>query len=139
MEITEARSGIKPPAMIAGPSVTLVNRDIRQETREDEKGTIAEYVYTQYRFDEGEYESVRAGILPEGAAWDAELRRIERSAKLDEADMGIAEAEDNIATGSEGGAYLQALREYKMAVRATIEQSGYPSVVEYPEIPANPF
>ena len=139
MEITEARSGIKPPAMIAGPSVTLVNRDIRQETREDEMGTIAEYVYTQYRFEAGEYEAVRAGILPEGAAWDAELRRIERSAKLDEADMGIAEAEDNMATGSEGAAYLQALREYKMAVRATIEQSGYPAVVEYPEIPANPF
>ncbi len=126
--------------MIAGPTITLVNCDIRRETREDEKGgSIIEFVYTQYRFVSGEYEGIRAGILPDGVQWDAELRRIERSARLDEADVCIAEAEDYIATGASGGAYLQALREYKMAVRATAEQFKYPASVEYPNLPENPF
>lgn len=126
--------------MISGPTVTLVNRDIRVETHEDEeRGSITEYVCTQYRFESGEYESVRAGILPDGVQWDAELRRIERSAKLDDADIGIAEAEDHIATGARGGEYIQSLREYKMAVRDTVNQTGYPQTVEYPTVPENPF
>ncbi len=126
--------------MIAGPTITLVNCNIRQESREnEERAGTTEFVYTQYRFESGEYECIRAGILPDGAQWDAELRRIERSARLDEADVCIAEAEDHVATGASGGAYLQALREYKMAVRTTVNQVEFPAAVEYPKLPENPF
>ena len=136
MEIVKSRSSNPQPSMIIGPTMILRNRGQEVEIVKDETGeSREEYVYTQYRMSPGEYELIRAGILPQGASWDAELRRIERSALLDNADVLIAKAEDLVATGQGGGSTIQALREYKMAVRATVTQPGFPTVVEYPEVP----
>lgn len=140
MQIVTARSTCVIPAMMTGPTVTLVNRDIHIETIKDEQGQEHdEWVATQYRMDAGEYDMVRAGILPDGATWDAELRRIERSALLDSADTSIAEAQDYIQAGEQGWeAYLTAMRQYKMDVRATTKQVGFPVSVTYPTAPEKP-
>lgn len=136
MEIIEARSMTAPPKIITGPTMVLVNRNPRMETVEDERGeSRTECVCTQYRLEFGEYDLIRAGILPDGAVWDAELRRIERSAKLDAADVDIAKAEDYIASGEDWSERLKALRAYKMAVRATKTQSGFPAEADYPDYP----
>lgn len=136
MEIIEARSMTAPPKIITGPTMVLVNRNPRMETVEDERGeSRTECVYTQYRLEFGEYDLIRAGILPDGAVWDAELRRIERSAKLDAADVDIAKAEDYIASGEDWSERLKALRAYKMAVRATKTQPGFPAEADYPDYP----
>lgn len=136
MQIVRSRSNEAQPPRIIGPTMILINRDQEVEIVKDEMGeSREEYICTQYRISPGEYELIRAGILPSGASWDEELRRIERSALLDAADIRIAEMEDHVATGEGGGSAIQALREYKMAVRATVTQSGFPGSVEYPEIP----
>lgn len=136
MEKVKSRSNNVQPSKIVGPTIILINRDQEVETVQDPDGKTRQgYVYTQYRITPGEYELIRAGILPQGASWDAELRRIERSALLDNADMLIAKAEDLVATGQGDASVVQRIREYKMAVRATVTQSGFPTVVEYPEVP----
>lgn len=139
MQIVTTRSNSAIPAMMTGPTVTLVNRDIHVETVKDEQGEREEWVATQYRLESGEYDLVRAGILPDGATWDSELRRIERSALLDDADTHIAEAQDYIQAGASGWEeYMAAIRQYKMDVRATTEQAGFPLVVAYPTVPEKP-
>lgn len=140
MQIVTSRSGIKQAEIVEGPTMTLVNRSIHQEEHQEEDGsTTLEWVATQYRFGAGEYSLVRAGILPDGASWDEELRRIERSALYDDADVGIAKAQDYISTGAEGWqGYLDAMRAYKMAVRQTVEQASFPAEVAYPEKPSMP-
>lgn len=136
MEIVRSRSSSPQPSKIIGPTMILINRDQEVEIVKDKTGeSREECVYTQYRITPGEYELIRAGILPQGASWDAELRRIERSALLDNADVLIAKAEDLVATGQGDASAVQRIREYKMAVRATVTQSGFPTVVEYPETP----
>ena len=136
MQIVRSRSNEAQPSRIIGPTMILINRSQEVEIVKDETGeSREEYVCTQYRMSPGEYELVRAGILPEGASWDEELRRIERSALLDNADTLIAKAEDLVATGQGGGSLIQRIREYKMAVRATINQPSFPESVEYPEVP----
>ena len=136
MEIVRSRSSNPQPSMIIGPTMILRNRDQEVGIVTDEKGeSREEWVCTQYRMSPGEYELIRAGILPQGASWDAELRRIERSALLDNADVLIAKAEDLVATGQGDASAIQRIREYKMAVRATVTQSGFPASVEYPEVP----
>ena len=136
MEIVRSRSSNPQPSMIIGPTMILRNRDQEVGIVTDEKGeSREEWVCTQYRMSPGEYELIRAGILPQGASWDAELRRIERSALLDNADVLIAKAEDLVATGQVDASAIQRIREYKMAVRATVTQSGFPASVEYPEVP----
>lgn len=138
MEIITARSTTSQPSLVHGPTVTLVNLKPTPEAVEGPDGeTHTDLVYTSYRFDAGEYDLVRTGILPAGAEWDAELRRIERSALLDEADKRIAEAQDNIAAGTAGDwqEHLDALRAYKMAVRATKTAEGFPETAEYPQMP----
>lgn len=140
MQIVITRSTDKLPSIVDGPTMTLVNRDIHQEEHEMEDGTkVTEWVATQYRFEAGEYALVRAGILPDGAEWDAELRRIERSAIYDEADVSIAKAQDYIASGATGWQdYIDAMRAYKMEVRESVEQPGFPSSVTYPDAPVMP-
>lgn len=136
MQIVRSRSNEAQPSRIIGPTMILINRGQEVEIVKDETGeSRQEYVYTQYRISPGEYELIRAGILPQGASWDAELRRIERSALLDAADTLIAKAEDLVATGQGDASLVQRIREYKMAVRATIEQPSFPESVEYPEVP----
>ena len=132
-----ASSDRRPVSILAGPTVTLYRRDIRQETTEGENGEPRTYyTYTEIRFERGEYELVRSGMLPPGVReWTDDLRRIERSALLDDADVLIAKAEDLMATGQGGASAVQRIREYKMAVRATVTQSGFPASVEYPEVP----
>lgn len=136
MQIVRSRSNEAQPSRIIGPTMILINRGQEVEIVKDEAGeSREEYVCTQYRMSPGEYELVRAGILPEGASWDEELRRIERSALLDAADIRIAEIEDLVATGQGDASLVQRIREYKMAVRATVDQSSFPETVEYPEVP----
>ena len=136
MQIVRSRSNEAQPFRIIGPTMILINRDQELEIVQDPDGqSRQEYVCTQYRITPGEYELVRAGILPQGASWDAELRRIERSALLDSADTLIAKAEDLVATGQGDASLVQRIREYKMAVRATIDQPNFPETVEYPEVP----
>lgn len=140
MQIVTTRSNEKMPSVVDGPTMTLVNRDIHQEEHEMEDGSkVLEWVATQYRFEAGEYALVRAGILPDGAEWDAELRRIERSAIYDDADVSIAKAQDYIAAGATGWQdYLDAMRAYKMEVRESVEQPGFPETVTYPDAPVMP-
>ena len=136
MQIVRSRSNEAQPFRIIGPTMILINRDQELEIVQDPDGqSRQEYVCTQYRITPGEYELVRAGILPQGASWDEELRRIERSALLDSADTLIAKAEDLVATGQGDASLVQRIREYKMAVRATIDQPNFPETVEYPEVP----
>ena len=136
MEKVTSRSSKPQPSRIIGPTIILINRDQEVGIVKDETGESREECgYTQYRLTPGEYELIRAGILPQGASWDAELRRIERSALLDNADVLIAKAEDLVATGQGDASAVQRIREYKMAVRATVTQSGFPTVVEYPVVP----
>lgn len=132
-----ASSDRRPVSILTGPTVTLYRRDIRQETTEGENGEPRTYyTYTEIRFERGEYELVRSGMLPPGVReWTADLRRIERSALLDDADVLIAKAEDLMATGQGDASAVQRIREYKMAVRATVDKPGFPESVEYPEIP----
>lgn len=132
-----ASSDRRPVSILTGPTVTLYRRDIRQETTEGENGEPRTYyTYTEIRFERGEYELVRSGMLPPGVReWTDDLRRIERSALLDNADVLIAKAEDLMATGQGGASAVQRIREYKMAVRATATQPGFPASVEYPEPP----
>lgn len=136
MKIVKSRGNIAQPSKIVGPTMILINRDQELETVQDPDGqSRQEYICTQYRISPGEYELIRAGILPQGASWDAELRRIERSALLDNADTLIAKAEDLVATGQGDASLVQRIREYKMAVRATVDQPSFPESVEYPEVP----
>ena len=132
-----ASSDRRPVSILTGPTVTLYRRDIRQETTEGEGGEPRTYyTYTEIRFERGEYELVRSGMLPPGVReWTDDLRRIERSALLDNADVLIAKAEDLMATGQGDASAVQRIREYKMAGRATVTQSGFPASVEYPEPP----
>lgn len=132
-----ASSDRRPVSILTGPTVTLYRRDIRQETTEGENGEPRTYyTYTEIRFERGEYDLVRSGMLPPGVReWTDDLRRIERSALLDDADVLIAKAEDLMATGQGDASAVQRIREYKMAVRATVTQSGFPASVEYPEVP----
>ena len=136
MEIVKSRSSNPQPSKVIGPTIILINRGQELETVQDPDGqSRQEYTYTQYRITPGEYELIRAGILPQGASWDAELRRIERSALLDNADTLIAKAEDLVATGQGDASLVQRIREYKMAVRTTVDQPNFPESVEYPEVP----
>lgn len=136
MQIVRSRSNEAQPSRIIGPTMILINRDQEVEIVKDEMGeSREEYICTQYRISPGEYELIRAGILPQDASWDAELRRIERSALLDNADTLIAKAEDLVATGQGDASLVQRIREYKMAVRATVDQPSFPESVEYPEVP----
>lgn len=132
-----ASSDRRPVSILTGPTVTLYRRDIRQETTEGEGGEPRTYyTYTEIRFERGEYDLVRSGMLPPGVReWTDDLRRIERSALLDDADVLIAKAEDLAATGQGDASVIQRIREYKMAVRATVTQPGFPASVEYPELP----
>lgn len=140
-EITAA-SDTRPVELVTGPTMTLYRRDVTTSTEKDDKDVDRTvYIYRELRFPTGEYELVRAGMLPPGVTeWTEDLRRIQRSAILDEADKLIAEAEDNIASGSSGQwqEYRDAMRSYKMAVRETASQQGFPQAVTYPEMPVQP-
>lgn len=142
MDAITAASDTRPVELVTGPTVTLYRRDIETSTETDEQGVERTlYTYRELRFPHGEYELVMAGMLPPGIdEWTADLRRIQRSALLDQADKLIAEAEDNLASGSPGQwqEYRDAMRSYKMAVRETASQQGFPQAVTYPEMPVQP-
>lgn len=126
--------------------MTLYRRDVTSSTEKDDKDVDrAVYTYRELRFPHGEYELVLAGTLPPGVdEWTADLRRIQRSALLDQADKLIAEANDNISysddqeTVDAWEAYRTAVRAYKMAVRKTVEAEGFPQQCTYPELPVQP-
>ena len=136
----------RPVELVTGPTVTLYHRDIETSTEEDEKGNVQTvFTYRELRFPDGEYELVRAGMLPPGVTeWTEDLRRIQRSAILDEADKLINEANDNISysevqkTVDAWETYRTAMRTYKMAVRQTVDQAGFPQTVVYPDLPTQP-
>ena len=146
MDAIIAASDTRPVELVTGPTVTLYRRDIETSTEEDEKGNVQTvYTYRELRFPHGEFELVLAGTLPPGVdEWTADLRRIQRSALLDQADKLIAEANDNISysdvqkTVDAWETYRTAMRAYKMAVRQTVEQSGFPQTVVYPDLPTQP-
>ena len=146
MDEVTTTSFSRPVELVTGPTVTLYHRDIETSTEEDEKGNVQTvYTYRELRFPRGEYELVLAGTLPPGVdEWTADLRRIQRSALLDQADKLIAEANDNISYSDDQSvvdaweAYRSAVRTYKMQVRATVEAEGFPQAVTYPELPVQP-
>lgn len=110
-----------------------------EDTQED--GTVSQgYTWTEVRLEREEYLAVREGRLPPGAAWTTDLRRIERGALLDRADVLLAEAEDHIAADGDSAwtAYRSAVHSYKLAVRDTINQATFPAEVVYPAVPVQP-
>lgn len=146
MDEVTASSEVRPVELVTGPTMTLYRRDVASSTEKDDKDVVKTvYTYREIRFPTGEYELVRAGMLPPGIEeWTADLRRIQRSAILDEADRLINEANDNIScstvqkTVDSWEAYRTAMRTYKMQVRDTVNQKGFPQTVTYPDIPAQP-
>lgn len=145
MEVRKASATDRPVELIQGPTMTLYRFDIQKGTQSDEESGESHDVYTyqEYAFPVGEYDAVRGGILPAGAEWTAELRRIERSEKLDRADKCIMEAQDYINTTSgetktSWENYIADMRTYKMAVRNTASASSFPQTVSYPEMPEQP-
>lgn len=142
MDAVTATSDTRPVELVTGPTMTLYRRDVTTSTEKDDKDVDRTvYTYRELRFPMGEYELVLAGMLPPGVdEWTTDLRRIQRSALLDQADKLIAEAEDNIVFGSPGQwqEYRDAMRAYKMAVRETASQQGFPQTVTYPEMPVQP-
>lgn len=124
-----------------GPTRTLYRYGAEKTSSKDENDdTVTVWNYMEIAFDAGEYELVRQGMLPSGASWTDELRRIERGALLSEADKYIQEGEDHVLTqkDSEWTDYVKAMREYKQAIRATVDDEGFPAAVEYPEMPEQP-
>lgn len=146
MEIATATSDMRPVELVTGPTVTLYRHDIETSTDTMEDGTERTvYTYHELRFARGEYELVRAGMLPPGVEeWTADLRRIERSALLDMADRMIAEANDHITTETvktrqtAWTTYRDAVRAWKMRVRRTVDAEGFPQAVTYPDMPSQP-
>lgn len=146
MDRMTAHSDTRPVELVTGPTVTLLRRDVTSSTETDDKGVETTlYTYTELRFPAGEYEAVRAGMLPPGVEeWTADLRRIQRGALLEEADRYIAEANDHITCSDDEAvvgawdAYRTAMRQYKMRIRDTINQETFPLEVSYPDIPAQP-
>lgn len=146
MKVYRASSEKRPAGIVTGPTVTLYRRDIEERTTTGEDGSESPYyTYIEIRFENGEYEGVRAGILPAGVSeWTEDLRRIERSAYLDEADRFINEANDHISLEKEPSlvtawtAYRTAVRQYKQAVRDTADAEGFPVRVTYPDLPVQP-
>lgn len=145
-EIT-ASSEVRPVELVTGPTITLYRRDIETSTVTDEETEQERTIYTyrELRFASGEYDLVRAGMLPPGIdKWTEDLRRIQRSAILDEADKLINEANDNISCSSVQKTvdawedYRTAMRTYKMEVRETVNQETFPGSVTYPELPVQP-
>lgn len=139
----KSTSATMPVELLRGPTLTLYRFDIQTETFSDGESDGEEvtlYTYTEYAFGEGEYELVRAGLLPSGAVWTDELRRIERGALLDEADKRIQEGEDYSMTqrGTEWTDYVRSVREYKVKVRETIYEEGFPAKATYPVLPTQP-
>lgn len=146
MDAITAASDTRPVELVTGPTVTLYRRDVETSTETDEQGVERTlYTYRELRFPHGEYELVLAGTLPPGVdEWTADLRRIQRSALLDQADKLIAEANDNISYSDDQSvvdaweAYRTQVRAYKMQVRATVEAEGFPQQCTYPELPVQP-
>ena len=146
MDAVTATSDSCPVELVTGPTMTLYRRDVTTSTEKDDKDVDRTvYTYRELRFPDGEYELVLAGTLPPGVdEWTADLRRIQRSALLDQADKLIAEANDNISYSDDQSvvdaweAYRTAVRAYKMAVRKTVEAEGFPQAVTYPELPVQP-
>ena len=139
MDEVTTTSFSRPVELVTGPTVTLYHRDIETSTEEDEKGNVQTvYTYRELRFP-------LAGTLPPGVdEWTADLRRIQRSALLDQADKLIAEANDNISYSDDQSvvdaweAYRTQVRAYKMQVRATVEAEGFPQQCTYPDLPVQP-
>ena len=146
MDAVTATSDSCPVELVMGPTMTLYRRDVTTSTEKDDKDVERTlYTYRELRFPHGEYELVLAGTLPPGVdEWTADLRRIQRSALLDQADKLIAEANDNISYSDDQAvvdaweAYRTAVRAYKMQVRATVEAEGFPQAVSYPDLPVQP-
>lgn len=116
---------------------TILRRDIRQYTEDHDGEMIAGWEWDEVRLTKAEVMTVRAGELPSGMEWDADLRRIERSALLDRADVLLAEASDH-ADNPAWQTYAAEVHEYKIAVRASKELPGFPEAVVYPDLPVQP-
>lgn len=141
METRRSMSAVRPREWTEGPSGRIYAYGAERVQVENGEGTEEMWSYAEIWFPRGEYELVRAGMLPPGVEeWTAELRRIERSALHDEADRRIAKAADMVEAGGGSGwtEYIAALRRWKMAVRATADTEGFPQTADYPEMPTAP-
>ena len=132
MEIVTANSTTRQHDKVIGPTMTIINSNERVSQETDEEGReYTLYTYDQYRLGAGEYELVSIGSLPEGAVWDEQLRSIEREALYEGAEKYISKYRDDAADPDKLTSWIA----YKAAVRATVNQQSYPSVVEYPAKP----
>ena len=140
----KSTSSVKQQPEIIGPTaiVLYANEELVTASDEENGEKTTSYRYDFYRFTHSEYDNLKnAGILPAGASWDPMLRSIERAGMHEKADTLIAKANDYIECGStkeseKWYAYRTALRSWKIAVRETKNQPGYPQKVEYPEMPS---
>lgn len=77
-----------------------------------------------------------------GNPWNAEASRsTERQELLDRADRDVLEAyrmQRSKDTSIDWSAWIDALEDFAEAVKATVDQSGYPEKVDYPEYPQKP-
>lgn len=98
---------------------------------------ITGWEWDELRLTKAEVMLIRSGTLPAGLTWDADLRRIERSALLDHADVLLAEASDH-ADNPAWQTYAAEVHAYKITVRASKELPGFPEAVVYPDLPVQP-
>lgn len=141
MQTISVRGNPRPKEKEETALLYIIRRDIQPYTSTMEDGTvIEEYTWTETRLTVAEVMEIRSGRLPAGASWTADLRRIERGALLDRADVLLAEAEDHISADGDPAwtAYRSAVHGYKLAVRDTITQATFPAEVVYPPVPAQP-
>lgn len=77
-----------------------------------------------------------------GSPWNAEASRsTERQELLDRADRDVLDAyrmHRSKDTSIDWSAWIDALEDFADAVKATVDQSGYPEKVNYPEYPQKP-
>ena len=113
-----------------------IRRDIQKVQAPDaEADSRVNFQYEETVFTREEYESIIAGVLPGTMTeWTDVARWVERRAMLDDVDRLISEAESEGLDAQDSNGRVDALMQVKAEIRATKSQSGYPWVVEYPDI-----
>lgn len=120
----------KPSFYEENGDTVYLRTNIARTTVKDDSGERAEWVYDEDVLSRTEFQSMQQGRLMDGE-WDDALRRAERMLLYRNADDMISK----YSTDAVDDAMKQKWIDYKAAVRATQNASGYPKTASYPEPP----